>query len=69
VKRVAGDQELHPLAGAQVGPDHDAFGRAVGVQHEHLERITEIVVIELVVADPMKADRCPRRNQKIQSGT
>jgi hypothetical protein len=28
-----------------------------------------IVVIELVITDPMKTDRCLRRNHKIQSGT
>ena len=39
------------------------------MQQEQLERVPEIVVIELVVADAMKADRRTRCDQKIQSGT
>src|SRR5918994_5709331 len=69
VERVARDQKLDPLPCPDVRADDDTFGAAVRVQQEYLERVPEIVVIKLVIADPMEADRCPRRNQKIQSGT
>ena len=39
VECAAGDQQLHALSAAQVRPDHDMLGRAVGVQHEDLERV------------------------------
>ena len=57
VERIAGDWQLHALTAAQVRSDDDPLGAAVGVQQEHLERATEIVVIELVVADAVKPHR------------
>ncbi len=54
VECIAGDQQLHTLATAQVRSDDDPFGATVGVQQEHLERIAEIIVVKLFVADSVK---------------
>ena len=60
VERVARDQQLHAMTAAQIWSDDDPLGRAIPVQKEHLQRITKVVVIELVVADPVKAHRRAR---------
>ena len=51
VEGVAGDEELDALSGAQIRPDHHPLALAVAAQQEDLERIAEIIVVELVVAD------------------
>src|SRR5215831_18144177 len=56
MKRVAGDEELQLFPAAQVRAD-DALGRAVAVQQQDLERIAEIVVVELIVADAVEPHR------------
>jgi hypothetical protein len=50
MKRVARDEELQLFPAAQVRADDDALGRAVAVQQQDLERIAELVVVELIVA-------------------
>ena len=45
------------LAVAQVRPDDDARGGAVGLQQEHFERIAEVIVVELVVANAVQPHR------------
>jgi hypothetical protein len=59
VERAAGDHELHALTSAQTWSDDDPLGGAVGVQQKHFERITEIIVVELIVADAVKPNRRP----------
>ena len=49
VEGIAGDEELHALTGAEVGADHGESVGAVVMQHQHLDRVAEIVVIELMV--------------------
>jgi len=66
VKSTAGNQKLHTLPATQVWTDYNAFGRAIDVQHQHVDRITEIIMIKLVVADAMQPDRCARRYHKIE---
>jgi hypothetical protein len=44
VERVAWDEQLHLLAAAQAWSDDDPFFSAVGVQQEHFQRITEILI-------------------------
>ena len=57
MKSIAGDQKLHELTAAQVRPDHGALGRAIHMQHQYFNRITEIVMIKLVVTDAMEPHR------------
>ena len=66
VKSTAGNQKLHTLPATQVWTDYNAFGRAIDVQHQHVDRITERIMIKLVVADAMQPDRCARRYHKIE---
>src|SRR4029077_20121262 len=54
MERVAGNEQLHPLAPAQVGADNDPLGGAAVMQKQDLERVAEIVVVELVVTDTVK---------------
>ena len=66
VEGVAGDVKLHPLPAPDIGTDDDVFDRPVVVEHEHLERIAEIVVVELAVPDAVQPDRRGRRHQEIE---
>src|SRR5215216_6055830 len=68
VERVAGDQQLHALAAAQVRSDDDPLGGPIGVQQEQLQRITEIIVVELVVADAVKPNWRAGRHHEIECG-
>ena len=60
------ESEVAHAARTQVWTDYNAFGRAIDVQHQHVDRITEIIMIKLVVADAMQPDRCARRYHKIE---
>jgi hypothetical protein len=66
MERVAGNEQLHPLAPAQVGADNDPLGRAAAMQKQDLERVAEIVVVELVVTDSVKPHRCGRRHHEVE---
>ena len=66
VEGVAGDEELHTLAGAEVGADYSQRMRAVVMQHKHLDRVAEIVVIELMVLDAVKLYRGCRGHHEIE---
>ena len=54
------------LPAPKVRTDDDALHRPVAVEHEHLERIAEIVVVELAVPDAVEPDRRGRRHQEIE---
>jgi hypothetical protein len=66
VERVAGDEQLHLLPRAQIGADNVVLGRAVGHQHQHLDRVAEVIVIELIVADAVQLHRLVRRQHEIE---
>src|SRR5215469_18810489 len=68
MKRVAGDEELQVFPAAQVRPDDNAVARAVTAQQQDLERIAEVVVVELIVADAVELPRCSRRYHEIERG-
>ena len=68
VKRVSWNQKLHALSSAQVRTDDNMLGYSVLVQHQNLDRITQVIVIELVVADSMEAHRRIRRDHEIERG-
>jgi hypothetical protein len=66
VEGVAGDEELDALSGAQIRPDHHPLALAVAAQQEDLERIAEIIVVELVVADAVEPHRGVGRHHEIE---
>jgi hypothetical protein len=66
MKCVAGDQQLNALAPAQVGADNDALGRAVAMQQQDLERVAEIIVVKLVVADAVEPHGRGRRYHEVE---
>src|SRR5690606_4263170 len=67
VEGSAGDEELELLAGAEVGTDDRLFARSVDVQHQNLDRVSQIVVVELVVSDAVELHRFGRRHHEIES--
>src|SRR5215203_6106336 len=64
MERVARNEKLDPLPCPDVRAHNDAFGAAVRVQQEQLERVPEIVLVELVVADAMTAERLRLQPQR-----
>jgi len=46
---------LDALPAANVWTDDDPLGSPVRVEEEELERIAEVIVVELVIANPMKS--------------
>jgi len=68
VERIARDQKLHALAGAQIWTDYKALARAVFVQHKNFNGITQVTVIKLIVANAMESHRRIRRHHEIQCG-
>ena len=66
MKRAARNEELHLVSLAQVRPDDVVLRRAVLQHHQHLDRIAEIVMIELVVADAVQLHRLLRRQHEIE---
>jgi hypothetical protein len=55
VERVAGDVELQHVAAGDVGTDDDQLAVAVLAQQQHLDRVAEIILIELLVTMKMSA--------------
>src|SRR5207248_9667671 len=51
VECVAGNKQLHVLSLAQVRANDDPIGRAIVVQQKQFERIAQIIMIKLTVAD------------------
>jgi hypothetical protein len=68
VERVAWDEELEQVAAGEVRPHHMQFAAAVLAEQQHLDRIAEIVVVELVVLDAVKLHRRFRRHHEIERG-
>jgi hypothetical protein len=54
VKSTAGDKQLHALAAAKIRTDNDALGGPIGVKHQNLNRVSEVIVIKLIVADAVQ---------------
>jgi hypothetical protein len=68
VERIAWDQKLHALAGAQIWTDYNVLCCAVLVQHKNFNRITHVTMIKLIVANAMQAHRRFRRHHEIECG-
>jgi hypothetical protein len=66
VKCISWNQELDMMPITQVGADDHPLCIAIAVQQEHLKRIAEVIVIELIVANAVKPDRRTGRDHKIQ---
>src|SRR3954452_5604309 len=56
VERRPGNQQLDAMARLDVRSDDDTLGSPSRVQQEELERIAEVIMIELIVADAVGAD-------------
>ena len=50
---IAGDEELDALPAAQIRTDNDPLAGAVITQQKYFERIAEVVVVQLVIANAM----------------
>jgi hypothetical protein len=48
------------LAAAKIRTDNDALGRPIGAKHQDLNRVTEVIVIKLIVADAVQPHGGPR---------
>jgi hypothetical protein len=68
VERIARDQKLHALAGAEIWTNYGALACAIFVQHKNFNRITQVTVIKLIVTNAMESHRRIRRDHEIQCG-
>ena len=66
VEGAAGNEELHALADTEVGAEHSKRVSAIIMQRQHLDRVAEIVVIELMVPDAVKLYRRGRGHHEIE---
>src|SRR6266478_1744126 len=68
VKRVSWNQKLHALSSAQVRTDDNMLGYSAFVKHQNLDRITQVMVIKLVITDAVQAHRRIWGDHEIQCG-
>jgi hypothetical protein len=68
VESVARNEKLHALAGAKIWTDYGALGCSIFMQHKNFNRITQITVIELIVANAMERHGRIRRDHKVEGG-
>jgi hypothetical protein len=66
---VAGDEELDALPAAQIRAENDPLAGAVVAQQEYFERIAEVVVIQLVIANAMEPHRCGWCHHEVERGS
>ena len=64
VKGVPRNQQLDTVAGPQIRADDNVL--ALAAQQQHLDRVAQVIVIELVVADAMQPHRRLRRHHEVQ---
>jgi hypothetical protein len=69
MERVTWDEELDVFPAAHVWTDDDALARAVAAQKQDLERITEVIVVQLVIADAVEPHRCGWRDHEVERGS
>jgi hypothetical protein len=62
------DQKLHALAGAEIRTNYGALARSIWVQHKNFNRITQVTVIKLIVANAMQVHRRIWGDHEIQCG-
>jgi hypothetical protein len=65
---LPGIKKLYALTTAQIRTDNDTLGRPTGVKHQNLNRIAEVIVIKLIVADPVQPHGCVGRYHEVKSG-
>jgi hypothetical protein len=66
VESIAGDQKLHQLTAAEVGPATTRSVVPSTCKHQYLNRITEIIMIKLVVMDAIEPHRSIGRYHEIK---
>jgi hypothetical protein len=59
VKCIAWNQ-LDALAVAQIRADYGTLARAIGSQHQYLNRIADVIMIKLIIADTVQTDALVR---------
>jgi len=59
-------EQLHLVARGEIRPDDFDRVRPVGVQGQHLERIAQVAVVQLIVADAVQPHRPLGRHQEVQ---
>jgi hypothetical protein len=64
VERITRDQKLHALAGAKIRTYDDPFACSIFVQHKNFNRIAQVTVIKLIVANAMESHGRIRRPMK-----
>ena len=64
VEHITRDQELHALAGAEIRTDYGMLACSIFVQQKNFNRIVEITVAKLIVANAMESHGCIRRHMK-----
>jgi hypothetical protein len=69
MERIPRDQELHALAGTEIRADYSALAYAVCVQHKNFNRIAQVTMVKLIVANAMESYGRIRRDHEIESGT
>jgi hypothetical protein len=66
VERITRDQKLHALAGAKIRTYDDPFACSIFVQHKNFNRIPQVTVIKLIVANAMESHGGIRRHHEIE---
>jgi hypothetical protein len=57
VERITRDQKLHALASAEIWTNYRALPCDIFVQHKNFNRITQVTVIKLIVANARQGHR------------
>jgi hypothetical protein len=66
VERVAGDEELDALPPAHVRSHDDSLGFSTPMQQEHLKRVAEVIMIELVIENAVQPNRRAGRHHEVK---
>lgn len=69
MKSIARNQPLYTLIAAKDRADHDTFALAVGAQHQNVNRVPEVIMIELIVSNAVQPHGCVGCNHEVESGT
>ena len=68
VESITRNEKLHALACSEIRTYDGALACSIFVQHKNFNRITQVTVIELIVAYAMESYRRIRRHHEIECG-
>jgi hypothetical protein len=68
VESITRDEKLHALTGAKIRTDYGALACSIFVQHKNFNRVTQVTVIKLIVANAMEPHGRIWRDHEIQCG-